>query len=76
MSVRASVELSTTKKGKARYFQTVFLDSYQHLSSSRGILVDTVDHLPFMRARFSVISDAVLRRKDGFPYSCFHSPSR
>ena len=80
MSVRASNEASKTKKGNVRYFQIAFLDSSQHLSSLLATLGDTLEHLPFtehrMQARFSGISDTVLRRKGVFPYSYINSPSR
>ena len=80
MSLRASVPVGKTKTGKTRYFQIVFLDSYQFLSSSLGALTATLDSLPIterhMQARFPNISDVVIRRKGVFPYSYFDSPSR
>ena len=80
MSVRASVVVGKTKKGKTRYFQIIFLDSFQFLSSSLAALVATLDSLPIteqrMRARFPGISDAVIRRKGVFPYAYFDSPTR
>ena len=80
MSLRVRVEVGKTRKGKARFFQIVFLDSFQFLSSSLGALAATLDSLPIteqrMRARFPGISDVVIRRKGVFPYSYFDSPSR
>ena len=80
MSLRANVEVGKTKQGRTRYFQIIFLDSFQFLSSSLATLVGNLDHLPFteqrMRARFPGISDAVIRRKGVFPYSYFNSPAR
>ena len=80
MSLRASIEVGKTKKGRKRYFQILFLDSFQFLSSSLAALVDTLDHLPLteqrMKARFPNISNAVIRRKGVFPYSYFDSPAR
>ena len=80
MSLRASVPVGKTMKGKTRYFDLIFLDSFQFLSSSLAALVATLDSLPIteqrMRARFPGISDAVIRRKGVFPYSYFNSPSR
>lgn len=80
MSLRVSVEVGKTQTGKTRFFQIIFLDSFQFLSSSLGALVATLDSLPIteqrMQARFPGISDAVIRRKGVFPYSYFDSPSR
>ena len=80
MSLRASVEVGKTRKGRKRYFTIVFLDSYQFLSSSLATLVDILDRLPLteqrMKARFPNISNDILRRKGVFPYSYFDSPSR
>ena len=80
MSLRANVAVGKTKKGRTRFFQIVFLDSFQFLSSSLATLAGNLDHLPFteqrMRARFPGISDAVIRRKGVFPYSYFNSPAR
>ena len=80
MSMRVNVEVGKTATGKVRYFQIIFLDSYQFLSSSLGALAATLDSLPLteqrMRARFPGISDAVIRRKGVFPYSYFDSPAR
>ena len=79
MSLRARVEVSKNKNGKPRFFQIVFLDSFQFLSSSLAALVANLDSLPFtekrMHARFPGISDAVIRRKGVFPYSYFNSPT-
>ena len=80
MSLRVSVEVGTTPTGKKRYFQIVFLDSFQFLSSSLASLTSTMDSLPLteqrMRARFPNVSDEVIRRKGVFPYSYFDSPTR
>ena len=80
MSLRARVEVGKNKKGKPRFFQIIFLDSFQFLSSSLAALVATLDSLPIterrMQARYPGISDAVIRRKGVFPYSYFNAPSR
>jgi len=80
MSVSASVEVGKSSKGKAIYFNILFLDSFQFLSSSLAALVDTLDQLPLtesrLRAQYPGISDAVIRRKGVFPYSYFDSLSR
>ena len=80
MTLRASVEVGKTKRGRKRYFHILFLDSFQFLSSSLAALVDTLDHLPLteqrMKARFPNIGDVVIRRKGIFPYSYFDSPAR
>jgi len=80
MSLSARVEVGKTKKGKAIYFNILFLDSFQFISSSLGALVDTLDQLPVtethLRAQYPNISDDVIRRKGVFPYSYFDSLSR
>ena len=80
MSLKARIEVGRTATGKKRYFEIIFLDSFQFLSSSLDALVATLDSLPIterrMRARFPGIGDAVIRRKGVFPYSYFDSPSR
>ena len=80
MSLVARVEVGKTRKGKAYYFDIVFLDSLQFLSSSLASLVANLDHLPItehrLRARYPAISDSVIRRKGVYPYSYFDSLSR
>ena len=80
MSLRASVLVGKTSKGRNRYFNILFLDSFQFLSSSLAALVDILDHLPLteqrMKTRFPNISNDIIRRKGVFPYSYFNSPSR
>ena len=80
LSLRARVEVGKTQTGKARFFQIIFIDSYQFLSSSLATIVQSLDSLPFteqhMRARYPNVSDTVIRRKGVFPYSYFNSPSR
>ena len=80
MSVRVNVPVGKTYTGRTRYFQIIFLDSFQFLSSSLAALAATLDSLPIteqrMRARFPDISDVVLRRKGVFPYAYFDSPAR
>lgn len=80
MSVRVNVEVGRNYNGRKRFFQIIFLDSFQFLSSSLANLSANLDSLPFtefrMRSRFPDISDVVIRRKGVFPYSYFNSPSR
>jgi hypothetical protein len=80
MSLRANVEVGRTQNGKTRYFQIIFLDSFQFLSSSLASLTSSLESLPItekrMRSRFPNISNDVIRRKGVFPYSYFNSPSR
>jgi hypothetical protein len=80
MSLIARVEVGKTSKGRAIFFNIVFLDSYQFLPSSLAALVDTLDHLPItehrLKSLFPAISDSIIRRKGVFPYSYFDSPAR
>lgn len=80
MSLTARVPVGKTRENRTIFFDIVFLDSFQFLSSSLATLAGTLDHLPIterrMKSLYPAISDSVIRRKGVFPYSYFDSLSR
>ena len=79
MTLRARIPVETTRQGKLVYFNVVFLDSYQFMSSSLEKLVNNLDSLPFtnvLQQDYPTLSNDVIKRKGVFPYSYFDSLSR
>ena len=79
MSLTARIPVDKTKEGKDVYFNVVFLDSYQFMSSSLASLVNDLDSLPFtevlQRDKPNLKNDTI-KRKGVFPYSYFDSLNR
>ena len=76
MSLRARVPVDKTEDNKTVYFDIVFIDSYQFLSSALSTLAGNLDQHPIterMKRDFPSVSDEVLTRKGVFPYSYFSS---
>lgn len=79
MTLRARIPVDTTREGKRLYFNVVFLDSYQFMSSSLATLVNNLDDLPFtnvLKRDYPNINDDTIKRKGVFPYSYFDALSR
>ena len=79
MTLRARIPVETTREGKLIYFNVVFLDSYQFMSSSLAKLVSNLDSLPFtevLQREYSGLTNVVIKRKGVFPYSYFDSLSK
>lgn len=76
MFLRAQVPVGKTKTDKTIYFQILFIDSYQFMSSSLARLVENLNTLPNtekLTHKYTEISTEVLRRKGVFPYAYFSS---
>lgn len=76
MFLRAQVPVGKTKTDKTIYFQILFIDSYQFMSSSLAKLVENLNTLPIteeLTHKYTEISTEVLRRKGVFPYAYFSS---
>ena len=76
MSLKARIPVDTTKDGRTVYFNVVFLDSYQFMSSSLASLVNNLDSLPYteiLKREYPNLTNDIIRRKGIFPYSYFNS---
>ncbi len=79
MTLTARIPVETTKQGKLVYFNVVFLDSYQFMSSSLASLVNNLDNLPFtdvLQRDYPNLTNDSIKRKGVFPYSYFDSLSK
>lgn len=79
MNLTARIPVDQTKEGKIVFFNVVFLDSYQFMSSSLANLVKNLDSLPFtevLKRNCPNLSNDVIKRKGVFPYSYFNSLSK
>ena len=76
MTVKARIPVDKTKEGKTIYFNVVFLDSYQFMSSSLAKLVEDLDSFPFttvLQRDYPNLPHDLIKRKGVFPYSYFNS---
>jgi hypothetical protein len=76
MNLTARIPVDQTREGRIIYFNVVFLDSYQFMSSSLASLVQNLDSLPFtelLKRDYPNLSNDVIKRKGIFPYSYFNS---
>ena len=79
MTLTARIPVEMSKEGKQIYFNVVFLDSYQFVSSSLANLVNNLDSLPFtevLQRDYPNLTNDTVKRKGVFPYSYFDSLSR
>ena len=79
MTLRARIPVELTREGKQVYFNVVFLDSYQFMSSSLASLVNNLDSLPFtevLQPDYPNLTNETIKRKGVFPYSYFNSLSK
>ena len=79
MSLTARIPVDKTKEGKKVYFNVVFLDSFQFMSSSLANLVTNLDSLPFaevLHRDYPNLTNVIVKRKGVFPYTYFNSLSR
>ena len=79
MTLKARIPVETTRQGKLVYFNVVFLDSYQFMSSSLASLVNNLDNLPFtevLQRDYPNLTNETIKRKGVFPYSYFNSLSK
>ena len=79
MSLTARIPVDKTKEGKLVYFNVVFLDSYQFLSSSLAKLTSSLDSLPFtevLKRDYPNLNNDTIKRKGVFPYSYFNNMSK
>ena len=79
MSLTARIPVDKTKEGKTVYFNVVFLDSFQFMSSSLANLVNNLDSLPFtevLKRDYPNLTKDVIKRKGVFPYSYLDSLSK
>ena len=79
MNLTARIPVDQTREGKLVYFNVVFLDSFQFMSSSLANLTKNVDSLPLvdvLQRDYPNINNETVRRKGVFPYSYFDSLSR
>ena len=79
MNMTARIPVDMTKEGKTIYFNVVFLDSFQFMSSSLASLVNNLESLPFtevLRRDSPNLTNDVIQRKGVFPYSYFDSLSK
>ena len=76
MTIRAKVPVGESKTGKTIFFDIVFLDSFQFMSSSLSSLVKNLQSLPIaekLKHDIPSLSTDVVRRKGVFPYAYFSS---
>ena len=76
MNIHAKVPVGKTKTGKTIFFNLMFLDSFQFMSSSLASLAQNLESLPItekMKENFPSINTETIRRKGVFPYSYFSS---
>ena len=79
MNLTARIPVDRTREGKIVYFNVIFLDSYQFMSSSLAQLVNNLESLPFtdvLRRDYPNFSNEMMKRKGVFPYSYFNSLSK
>ena len=79
MTLRARIPVGLNKEGNKIYFDVVFLDSYQFMSSSLASLVKNLDSFPLtesLRQEYSKLNDDLMKSKGVFPYSYFDSLSK
>ena len=79
MTVTARIPVDQTREGKTVYFNVVFLDSFQFMSSSLANLTNNLDSLPFtevLQRDYPNLSNETIKRKGVFPYSYFNSLSQ
>ena len=79
MTLIARIPVDQTKEGKLIYFNIVFLDSYQFMSSSLANLTNNLDSFPFtemLMRDYPHLTNDVIRRKGVFPYSYFDSMAK
>ena len=76
MSLTARIPVDQTHDGKLVYFNVIFRDSYQFMSSSLASLANNLDSLPFTKMLtrdYPNLSNDTIKRKGVFPYSYFDS---
>ena len=76
MTIRAKVPVGQSRNGKTIFFDIVFLDSFQFMSSSLSNLAQNLQLLPVtekLKQDIPTLSTDVLRRKGVFPYTYFSS---
>ena len=76
MTLAARIPVDTTTEGRTVYFNVVFRDSYQFMSSSLDKLVNNLDNFPFSDAllrEYPNLNNDTIKRKGVFPYSYFNS---
>ena len=74
MTLRASVPVGETKKGKKIYFDILFLDSYQFMPQSLASLAQNLESFPLsetLRQEYPKLNNDLIKRKGVFPYSYF-----
>ena len=79
MQLKARIPVEITREGKQVYFNVVFLDSYQFMSSSLATLVNNLDSLPFCKILQKThlnLTNNTIKRKGVFPYSYLNSLSK
>ena len=79
MTIRVRVPVDKNKEGGNIYFDIVFLDSYQFMSSSLDKLSSNLlqlNHTNKIKNKYSDVSDETIRHKGVFPYSYFNSLER
>ena len=79
MSLTARIPVDVTREGKTVYFNVVFLDSYQFMSSSLDKLSKNLDSFPFtdvLKRDYPNLNNEIIQRKGVFPYSYFNSLSK
>ena len=79
MQLRARIPVDQTREGKTVYFNVVFLDSYQFMSSSLASLANDLENLPFtqlLKVEHPNLNNNTIKRKGVFPYSYFNSLSK
>ena len=76
MSLRAKVKIGETKQGKPLYFDIVFIDSFQFMSSSLSTLVNNLQSHPLsenLKQEYANLNNEMIKRKGVYPYSYFDS---
>ena len=79
MNLTARIPVGETREGKTIYFNVVFLDSYQFMSSSLAQLVNNLESLPFtdvLQRDYPNLTNEIMKRKGVFPYTYFNSLSK
>ena len=78
MTLRAKVPVGQNKSNRTIFYDILFIDSFQFMSSSLSNLANNLQSLPVteqLKHTTPTLSTDVLRRKGVFPYSYFSSPS-
>ena len=79
MTLKARIPVEETREGKTVYFNVVFLDSFQFMSSSLATLVNNMESLPYtdvLQRDHPNLSKDTIERKGVFPYTYFDTLSK